>query len=211
LPSEATGNAEAEIRPRRGDADLSALLKPVDHAGLPRRELAPGGDRIGPVEHAGHLQKGGELVGCHVRVLGMSGGRKDRRRPAKLTPRRTREGLLPELLARATPDRLPRGIDCGERSRVAARKDVDGNGRFLTQPPFERRDMRQLLVGRECEEVRLRFAEGWQEDRVCALAQRRAVDRPQQGLGEHSTTDGDLISGRDPGRIVDEDPGPAIE
>ena len=61
------------------------------------------------------------------------------------------------------------------------------------------------------EEVGLRFAERWQKDRVPALAKHRAVNRPQQRLGGDAATDGDLISGRDLGRIVDEDTGPAIE
>src|SRR5918994_1019071 len=89
-----TTNAEPKIRPWRGDVDLASLLKPIDHAGLPRRELAPGGDRIGPVEHAGRLQEGGELISRHVRVLRVSGGREDGGRPAAFASRGTREGRL---------------------------------------------------------------------------------------------------------------------
>ena len=74
--------------------DLTSLLKPADHAGLPRRKLAPGGDRIGLVEHAGSLQEGGELIGRHLRVLGVSRGREDGGRPAAFAPRGTRQGCL---------------------------------------------------------------------------------------------------------------------
>src|SRR5215217_4731885 len=88
------GDTEAQVRTRRGDVDLAALLEPGDHAGLPRRKLAPGSDRIGPVEHTGHLQERGELVGRHLGVLGVSGGREDRGRPAVFTPCGALEGAL---------------------------------------------------------------------------------------------------------------------
>ena len=63
----------------------------------------------------------------------------------------------------------------------------------------------------QIEEIGLRFAERWQENRVPAVAEHRAVDGPQQWLGGDAATDSDLISGLDLGRIVNQNAGPAIE
>ena len=93
-PLEVTIVAQPEVRPWRSDVDLTSLPQPADHTSLLRRELAPGGDRIGLVEHTGRLQEGGELIGRHVRVLGVSGGREDGGRPAAFASRGTREGCL---------------------------------------------------------------------------------------------------------------------
>ena len=46
------------------------------------------------------------------------------------------------------------------------------------------------------EQIGLRFGEGRDQDRLCRLAEGRAIDCSQQGLGGDATRDGDLVVAR---------------
>ncbi len=197
LPSEliqvSAGDAEAQVGAGGSDVDVAPVLEPVDHAGLAVGELAPGGDRVGAIEHAGGGEECGELVGRHVGVLGEGGGGEDREGPAALAAGRALGGDLPQLGAGAVPDGLARGIDGGEGASVRAGQYVDGHRCLFAGPTLGRRDALQLLVRGDREQVGLRLGEGGDQDRVRPTLEYRAVDGAQERFGGDAARDGDGV------------------
>ena len=93
---------------------------------------------------------------------------------------------------------------------VGAGEDVDGDVGFFVGPALGRRDVGQLFVAAEGEQVRLRLAERRLEDCIGAALQRRAVDGEQQRLCRDAAGNGDRLTRLDGSRVVDEDLCPTV-
>ena len=198
-------DADGEIRALGDDAQLLLRPEPPGEARelLPQR--LPGRDRVLLVEEARAVDEVLVVRERHLGVLRRGVGRKGRDDPPELAGGGALHRHVAQVGARAREDRLPGGIDAGQRARVRLGLDRDPDGRLLGVAAQPRADPAELLVVPAREQSLHGAVEADPHLGMPAGLDDPAVERGHERPGEGRGLDEHEVALPHARRVVDED------